>query len=78
MRERDELRGLVQAFHDKAGEAGLDEHVDLDPAYRAAADELWTAPCDLAKARDLVQRYIAAVNGITNGETATTTGDGPT
>ena len=78
LRERDELRGLVQAFHDKAGEAGLDEHVDLDPAYRAAADELWSAPCDLPRARDLVQRYIAAVNGITNGETATTTGDGPT
>jgi len=78
LRERDDLRGLVQAFHDKAGESGLDEHVDLDPAYRAAVDELWSAPCDLVTARELVQRYIAAVNGITNGETATTTGESPT
>jgi len=78
LRERDELRGLVQAFHDKAGESGLEEHVDLDPAYRAAVDELWSAPCDLVKARELVERYIAAVNRITNGETATTTGDSPT
>ena len=78
LRERDELRGLVQAFHDKAGAAGLDEHPDLDPAYRAATDELWTAPCDLVKARDLVQRYLGAVNLITNGETARTTGDTPT
>jgi hypothetical protein len=76
--ERDELRGLVQAYHDKAGEAGLDEHTDLDPMYRSAADALWSAPCDLVHSRELVQRYAAAVNAITDGETARTTGDTPT
>lgn len=70
LRERDELRGLVEAFHDKAGESGLGEHPDLDPAYRAAKDVLWSAPCDLAMARELVHGYVAMINGITNGETA--------
>ena len=70
LRERDELRGLVQAFHDKAGESGLGEHTELDPAYRAATEVLWSAPCDLVVARELVQRYVAMINGITNGETA--------
>ncbi len=70
LRERDELRGLVQAFHDKAGESGLAEHTELDPAYRAAVTELWSAPCDLRSARTLVDNYLFAVNSITNGETA--------
>ena len=45
---RDELRGLLQAFRDKAASAGLAEHEALDPLYTAARDTLWSAPCDLA------------------------------
>ncbi|MEO6124878.1 MAG: hypothetical protein ABIR32_14330 [Ilumatobacteraceae bacterium] len=68
--EREDLRGLVQAFHDKAGDSGLGEHPDLDRAYRSAVDVLWSAPCDLVIAKELVERYMAVVNAITNGETA--------
>ena len=77
LRERDELRGLVQAFHDKAGESGLGEHTDLDPAYRAATEVLWSAPCDLVAARELVRRYVGMINAITNGETDRTAGAAP-
>ena len=70
LRRRDELRGLVHAFHDKAGEAGLGEHPDLEPLYRCAANELWSAPCDVDRAGEMVERYIQAVNVMTQGETA--------
>jgi hypothetical protein len=77
LRDRDELRGLVQAFRDKAGELGLDEDEALAPTYRAAADLLWAAPCDMDRARELVDRYVAAVNERTAGETPRAKG-GPT
>ncbi|HRE01993.1 MAG TPA: hypothetical protein PLV68_11890, partial [Ilumatobacteraceae bacterium] len=67
--ERDDLRGLLRAYNDKADESGLTEHPDLTVASRAAADLLWSAPCDLAEARRRVEHYIAAVNALTNGET---------
>jgi hypothetical protein len=59
---RDQQRGLLQAFRDKAAGSGLGEHPDLEPLYRAAADVLWAAPCDLDRAAPLVQQYLAAVN----------------
>jgi hypothetical protein len=61
--ERDELRGLVQAYRSKAAAAGKGEDAVLEPMYRAAADMLWAAPCDLGAARGLVNSYVAAVNG---------------
>ncbi len=60
--ERDDLRGLLQAFRDKAAGRGGAEDPAIEPLYRAAADELWQAPCDLAAARQAVQRYVDAVN----------------
>jgi hypothetical protein len=60
--ERDDLRGLLQAFRDKAGEHGIAERADIDGAYQAARDVLWSAPCDLVAARSLTQTYSAAVN----------------
>ncbi len=60
--DRDDLRGLLQSFRDKAGAHGLAESADLDPLYRQAESLLWTAPCDMAVARPLVERYVAAVN----------------
>jgi hypothetical protein len=60
--DRDDLRGLLQSFRDKAGAHGLAESSDLDPLYRQAESLLWSAPCDIAAARPLVERYVAAVN----------------
>ena len=60
--ERDDLRGLLQSFRDKAGAHGFAESSDLEPLYRQAESLLWSAPCDVAAARPLVERYVAAVN----------------
>lgn len=60
--ERDDLRGLLQSFRDKAGSHGLAENSDIEPLYRKAESLLWAAPCDVAAARPLVDRYVAAVN----------------
>jgi hypothetical protein len=60
--ERDDLRGLLQSFRDKAGAHGLAESSDLEPLYHQAESLLWSAPCDIAAARPLVERYVAAVN----------------
>lgn len=60
--ERDALRGLLQSFRDKAGAHGFAESSDLEPVYRQAESLLWSAPCDIAAARPLVERYVAAVN----------------
>lgn len=60
--ERDDLRGLLQAFRDKAGNHRIAERADIDGAYQAARDVLWSAPCDLVSARALTQAYSGAVN----------------
>jgi hypothetical protein len=60
--DRDDLRGLLQSFRDKAATHGLGENRDLEPLYRQAESYLWAAPCDLAQARPLVDRYVATVN----------------
>jgi hypothetical protein len=64
---RDELRGLLQAFRDKADSAGLAEHEALDVRYATARDTLWSAPCDLARAEAEVQDYIATLNSMMHG-----------
>lgn len=60
--DRHDLRGLLQSFRDKAAARGLGENSELEPLYRQAESLLWAAPCDLAAARPLVDRYVAAVN----------------
>ncbi|MEP7111632.1 MAG: hypothetical protein ABI862_00060 [Ilumatobacteraceae bacterium] len=60
--DRDDLRGLLQSFRGKAAAHGLGENSDLEPLYRQAESLLWAAPCDLAAARALVDRYVGAVN----------------
>ena len=60
--DRDDLRGLLQSFRDKADAHGLGEHPDLEPIYRDAKSLLWAAPCDLVAAHELVDRYVAGVN----------------
>ena len=55
--ERDALRGRLTAFQAKAVAVGLAEDPDLETAHRRALDELYSAPCDLARAADLVEDY---------------------
>ena len=64
---RDELRGLLQAFRDKAASAELAEHEALDPLYTAARDTLWSAPCDVAAAESQVDEYVRTVNAMMHG-----------
>ena len=59
---RDELRGLVQAFADKASAGGVMELPELDSLYQEAKAVLWAAPCDLDRGSVLVDRYVALVN----------------
>lgn len=54
---REDLRGLLGAYRTRVGRSGLAEDVPLTDAYRAARDVLWTAPCDLREAQELVERY---------------------
>ncbi len=68
---RDEMRGLVQSFRDKAASTGGAEDEAIAPLYRAAADLLWSAPCDLDAAGATVQRYIDAVNARTTAASRT-------
>lgn len=60
--ERGALRGLLQAFRSKAADGGHSEDPVLEPAYRAAEQILWAAPCDLVAAREAVDSYAKAVN----------------
>ena len=59
---RDELRGLVQAFADKASAGGVMELPELDTLYQEAKAVLWAAPCDLDGGAALVDQYVALVN----------------
>jgi hypothetical protein len=59
---RNELRGLLHAFRDKAAAAGLGEDAELEPVFRTAEHELWSAPCDVEAAEGLVREYTDAVN----------------
>ena len=67
LQQRDDLRGLLQAFADKANAGGVMETAELDGLYQQAKAVLWAAPADLAAADALVQRYVAAVNSTLNG-----------
>ncbi|MDO8363367.1 MAG: hypothetical protein Q7V88_10765 [Actinomycetota bacterium] len=59
---RDDLRGLLQSFADKASTRGVLEDAQLGPLYQQAKAVLWAAPCDLVAGGELVEQYMAAVN----------------
>jgi hypothetical protein len=61
LRQRDELRGLIDAYRAKAARLGAAEDPALAERYDQARDLLWTAPCDLAAAADAVTGYQRAV-----------------
>ncbi len=75
LRERDELRGLLHAFRDKAGASRLAEDPALEAAFKAAEAVLWSAPCDLDRARPLVSSYTEAVNAAIRARTTDRGGD---
>jgi hypothetical protein len=62
LERRNELRGLLHAFRDKAGGSGLAEDASLEPLLRAAEQQLWSAPCDVGVAAQSVREYTEAVN----------------
>lgn len=62
LRIRDQLRGLVQSFAQKAAHHGVASHPDVEPRHAAAVHALWSAPCDLDRAKTLTDSFVAAVN----------------
>ncbi len=62
LERRNELRGLLHAYRDKAGASGLAEDPELEPLLREAEQQLWSAPCDVEVAANLVRQYTDAVN----------------
>ena len=62
LERRNELRGLLHAFRDKAGGSGLAEDASLEPLLRSAEQQLWSAPCNVDIAAELVRDYTDAVN----------------
>ncbi len=62
LKRRDELRGLLTALKAKAAASGLAEDSKAQALHDLANDELWVAPCDLARAEaavDAYRRYLA-------------------
>jgi len=65
--QREELRGMLQAYKAKAARLGAAEDLGLTERYEAARDLLWTAPCDLAAAASAVAAYQQAILAIGRG-----------
>ena len=57
LRERDDLRGLLLAFAAKAAATGRAGDPVVSAAYDRARSVLWTAPCPIPEARELVAAY---------------------
>jgi hypothetical protein len=55
--ERNQLRGRLAAYGTKATALGVVEDSELSRIFGAAEQELYTAPTDLLRARDLVRDY---------------------
>jgi hypothetical protein len=62
--QRDELRGLLDAYKAKAGRLGAAEDPGLARLYAQVRELLWTAPCDLRVAAAAVTSYQQAVLAI--------------
>lgn len=75
LRDRDDLRGLLQAFRDKAGASRLAEDPTIEAAFKAAEAVLWSAPCDLDRARPLVSAYTELVNATIRARATDRSGD---
>jgi hypothetical protein len=58
---RDELRGLLDAYHARAVRLAGPVSTDLEARYASAREVLWARPCDLAASADAVTGYQQAV-----------------
>ena len=58
---RDELRGRLDAYRAKAQATGRGEDLDLERLYCDAKELLYTAPCDLFRAGELVAAFQRAI-----------------
>ena len=58
---RDELRGRLEAYRARARSLGRAEDLELARLYERARDALYTAPCDLAEAEELVGDFQRAL-----------------
>jgi hypothetical protein len=65
--QRNELRGLLDAYRAKAARQGAAENIELAAVHQQARDLLRAAPCDLRAAADAVRQYQQAVLGISGG-----------
>ncbi len=63
---RGDLRGLLDGYRSMAAGAGLGERADAAGAYDAAHRALWSAPCELAAAAALVDRYQQIITAATH------------
>jgi hypothetical protein len=59
---RDELRGRLSAYREKAARHGLAEDLELGERYERARVALFTAPCDLRAGTRAVHAYTELVN----------------
>jgi hypothetical protein len=66
--QRNELRGLLDAYRAMANARGLIEDPVAEALHTEAHEALYTAPTDLASAAALVRRYQAAVSGDDHGD----------
>jgi hypothetical protein len=57
LNERDELRGLLLAYAAKAKATGRDREPVVADAYDRARTVLWSKPCPIPQARELVAAY---------------------
>jgi len=57
LQRRDDLRGLLGGYRAMAADRGLGEQPNAAKAYDAAKEALWSSPCDLDTAAQLVAEY---------------------
>jgi hypothetical protein len=66
---RDELRGLLEALWAKAQAIGRIEDPEVRALHRQAQDALYSAPCDVLGARDLVEQLQGTLRVSPSSET---------
>jgi Protein kinase domain len=66
--QRDELRGLLDAYRARAARLGAIEDPELDARHAQARELLWTRPCDLTAAAAAVTGYQQAVLALSGRE----------
>ena len=74
---RADLRGLLESYRAMAGASGLGERVDASTAYDTAHESLWSAPCKLEAAAQLVAAYQRIVTATAHAAASHADGERP-